>query len=132
MRISDWSSDVCSSDLSAAFLNGRLPKGRSFSGGGSKPRFRRCWNRVVTARATVGVEALSSKVVVGNGVIPAMAEQGRATLITGGAGYIGSHTVLALHQAGRRVVVLDDLSTGRRPEEHEPELQSLMRLSYSV
>ena len=43
-----------------------------------------------------------------------MAEQRRATLITGGAGYIGSHTVLALRQAGRRVVVLDDLSTGSR------------------
>ena len=37
-----------------------------------------------------------------------------ATLVTGGAGYIGSHTVLALRQAGRRVVVLDDLSTGSR------------------
>jgi UDP-glucose 4-epimerase len=43
-----------------------------------------------------------------------MAEQRQATLITGGAGYIGSHTVLALRQAGRRVVVLDDLSTGDR------------------
>lgn len=38
----------------------------------------------------------------------------RATLITGGAGYIGSHAVLAFRQAGRRVVVLDDLSTGSR------------------
>ncbi len=37
-----------------------------------------------------------------------------ATLITGGAGYIGSHAVLALRDAGRRVVVLDDLSTGSR------------------
>lgn len=37
-----------------------------------------------------------------------------AVLVTGGAGYIGSHTVLALRQAGRRVVVLDDLSTGCR------------------
>src|SRR3546814_12492228 len=111
MRISDWSSDVCSSDLSAAFLNGRLPKGRSFSGGGSKPRFRRCWNRVVTARSTVGVEALSSKVVVGNGVIPAMAEHGRATLITGEAGYIGSHTVWSLPQAGRRGFLLAARST---------------------
>lgn len=36
------------------------------------------------------------------------------TLITGGAGYIGSHAVLALRDAGRRVVVLDDLSTGAR------------------
>ncbi len=31
------------------------------------------------------------------------------TLITGGAGYIGSHTVRALRQAGRPVVVLDTL-----------------------
>lgn len=43
-----------------------------------------------------------------------MAELRKATLVTGGAGYIGSHTVLALRQAGRRVVVLDDLSTGSR------------------
>jgi UDP-glucose 4-epimerase len=33
-------------------------------------------------------------------------------LVTGGAGYIGSHMVLALADAGREVVVLDDLSTG--------------------
>jgi UDP-glucose 4-epimerase len=33
-------------------------------------------------------------------------------LVTGGAGYIGSHMVLALVAAGERVVVLDDLSTG--------------------
>jgi UDP-glucose 4-epimerase len=33
-------------------------------------------------------------------------------LVTGGAGYIGSHTVHTLADAGERVVVLDDLSTG--------------------
>jgi UDP-glucose 4-epimerase len=33
-------------------------------------------------------------------------------LVTGGAGYIGSHTVLQLVARGERVVVLDDLSTG--------------------
>lgn len=33
-----------------------------------------------------------------------------ATLVTGGAGYIGSHTVVALHDAGREVVILDDFS----------------------
>ncbi|HEY3481994.1 MAG TPA: UDP-glucose 4-epimerase GalE [Streptomyces sp.] len=33
-------------------------------------------------------------------------------MITGGAGYIGSHVVKALVDAGERVVVLDDLSTG--------------------
>jgi UDP-glucose 4-epimerase len=35
-------------------------------------------------------------------------------LVTGGAGYIGSHMVLALLDAGEHVVVLDNLSTGFR------------------
>lgn len=35
-------------------------------------------------------------------------------LITGGAGYIGSHIALALLDRGNHVMVLDDLSTGHR------------------
>ncbi|WP_427162160.1 UDP-glucose 4-epimerase GalE [Aliinostoc sp. HNIBRCY26] len=35
-------------------------------------------------------------------------------LVTGGAGYIGSHTVLALKQAGYDVVILDNLVYGHR------------------
>jgi UDP-glucose 4-epimerase len=35
-------------------------------------------------------------------------------LVTGGAGYIGSHAVLALKDAGWRVAVIDDLSNGSR------------------
>jgi UDP-glucose 4-epimerase len=35
-----------------------------------------------------------------------------AVLVTGGAGYIGSHMVLALTDAGQDVVVLDNLTTG--------------------
>src|ERR1700686_2878583 len=33
-------------------------------------------------------------------------------LVTGGAGYIGSHTVHALVETGESVVVIDNLSTG--------------------
>ncbi|HKX92636.1 MAG TPA: UDP-glucose 4-epimerase GalE [Sphingomicrobium sp.] len=35
-------------------------------------------------------------------------------LVTGGAGYIGSHAVLALRDAGWRAAVIDDLSNGTR------------------
>lgn len=41
-----------------------------------------------------------------------MAKQ--TVLVTGGAGYVGSHAAFALQDAGYRVVVVDDLSTGHR------------------
>jgi len=40
--------------------------------------------------------------------------RGTKALVTGGAGFIGSHTVDALVRAGAEVVVVDNLSTGRR------------------
>jgi nucleoside-diphosphate-sugar epimerase len=39
---------------------------------------------------------------------------GSTALVTGGAGFIGSHLATALAERGARVRVLDDLSTGRR------------------
>jgi len=38
----------------------------------------------------------------------------KGILVTGGAGYIGSHTVRQLGEAGERIVVLDNLSKGFR------------------
>jgi len=38
----------------------------------------------------------------------------RGILVTGGAGYIGSHTTLKLRERGERLVILDDLSRGFR------------------
>jgi len=43
-----------------------------------------------------------------------MNARGLAVLVTGGAGYIGSHAVLALLDAGRKVAVIDNLVTGFR------------------
>ncbi|GEL08190.1 NAD-dependent epimerase/dehydratase family protein [Salisediminibacterium halotolerans] len=45
-------------------------------------------------------------------------------LISGGAGFIGSHMTAALLDAGHQVVVLDDLSTGKRS--YLPKNENLM------
>lgn len=40
--------------------------------------------------------------------------QNKTVLVTGGAGYIGSHCVLALIEKGYEVVIFDNLTTGHR------------------
>ena len=43
-----------------------------------------------------------------------MSSQQQTILVTGGAGYIGSHAALALKKAGYQVIVLDNLSYGHQ------------------
>lgn len=66
-------------------------------------------------------------------------------LVTGGTGYIGSHTVVALTQAGYQPVIIDNLSnskvlvleriariTGRRPIFYEQDATDVKRVSHIV
>lgn len=43
-------------------------------------------------------------------------------LVTGGAGYIGSHVVLDLVEAGHEVIIFDDLSLGREENIHSQSI----------
>lgn len=54
-------------------------------------------------------------------------------LITGGAGFVGSHVVDALTTRGDSVVILDDLSTGRRENvEHHLESDQVEMIDDSI
>lgn len=55
--------------------------------------------------------------------------KGQSVVVTGGAGFIGSHLVEALLADGRRVTVIDDLSSGR--EDRVPDEADLERVDIS-
>ncbi len=57
-----------------------------------------------------------------------MSGGGKPILVTGGAGFIGSHLVERLLRAGKSVVVLDDLSTGNRGNLRALEANSRLRV----
>ncbi|MEB3292006.1 MAG: UDP-glucose 4-epimerase GalE [Synechococcales bacterium] len=54
-------------------------------------------------------------------------EQTKKILVTGGAGYIGSHAVLALRQAGYEVVILDNLVYG-----HADLVESVLKVELVI
>ncbi len=51
----------------------------------------------------------------------------RTILVTGGAGYIGSHCALALMEAGRDIVILDSLELG-----HQETIEALEKISVAT
>lgn len=52
-----------------------------------------------------------------------MANESWNILVTGGAGYVGSHTILELLQADFQVVVIDNLSNAYQGEAGQASLQ---------
>lgn len=56
----------------------------------------------------------------------------KTILVTGGAGYIGSHTALQLMQAGCRVVILDNLCNSKRETVLSLEMISGVRAEFVV
>src|SRR3546814_3969466 len=105
MRISDWSSDVCSSDLHRAAMGPRLPGGRDHADDGDARRAESPLFRSDTARSTDTCHSVRFR-----GALPRR----------------GARLLRAL------LVVGSDPPCNGRSEEHTSELQSLMRISYAV
>ena len=63
------------------------------------------------ASVAAGAACVTTTAVITGGTVTCPAVSG-TTLVTGGAGYIGAHTVRVLRSAGRDVVVLDTLERG--------------------
>ena len=66
-----------------------------------------------TFNAQRSMEAPKGRQTIATGVSPGSTKP-RKSLVTGGAGFIGSHIVEALLKRGDRITILDNLSTGRR------------------
>ena len=57
---------------------------------------------------------------------------GKAVLVTGGAGFIGSHLVELLVDAGARVTVFDTFASGRRPTSAGSATRSICKSATSA
>src|SRR3546814_7258655 len=108
MRISDWSSDVCSSDLAQVELSGRGRGGHD----GAEPGFGLAMARERRSRLPFPAARLE----VEKGVEPRIERVARTPAAE-------RHRPLFGEAVGL---------TAQRSEEHTSELQSLMRISYAV
>src|SRR3546814_8388613 len=114
MRISDWSSDVCSSDLGAQDARGRAGKAAAGPAAADRAQGRQAGRNPAGAGRAPGRGGYAGR-----------------------AGIDGDLAVGDRRPAGRRGagVAADAAQDGRvqtRTAEHTSELQSLMRISYSV
>ncbi len=75
------------------------------------------YNQLMTQQTPLisGIEdPIAAPLVESRQAVQEIAEKPKNILVTGGAGYIGSHAVRQLLQAGHKVVIVDNLSTGKR------------------
>lgn len=59
--------------------------------------------------------------------LPPAAQSARRVLVTGGAGFIGSHVCEALHENGHEVAVIDDLNDFYSPDDKRRNLEAASR-----
>src|SRR3546814_4355690 len=130
MRISDWSSDVCSSDLRAAILLAAAPLAVPYA-----------FNYDLT---TVTAAAMLAAIRFRGRIGPFLVGAGVAVCLLPGAVIVLNAARLPLGPLLLAAFVLallaaleGDRRAGQRPitprsEEHTSELQSLMRISYAV
>src|SRR3546814_9450097 len=122
MRISDWSSDVCSSDLLAARCDYALHLGLTEAGMGSKGIVASTAALAVLLQQGIGDTIRISLTPEPGGDRSREAVVAQEILQTMGLRAL-TPMVVACPGCGR---------TSSRSEEHTSELQSLMRLSYAV